>query len=353
MDFSSRIGLPQGDKCTPDGIGTGSPRPVIAVTMATSRQGTAVVRHLSKSGIFEIRAIARSPFSKQAMNLAKLPNVNVVKGDLLEAETLESAFSGVYGIFGNTTPTKGWVLGRGSMVRDYEIAQGKNLIDAVKNHAHSGALKHFIFSSVCKPKDPLKSDPAPGHFTSKWSIEEYILINGLKQISTIIRPVSYFENFDTNLPGVQISKTVFPGVVDKDKVWQTIAVDDVGQWVKAVFKNPKMFLGESINIAGEELTGMEMAALWQKIKSTGTQSVQYSMVPRKIMNLIEHDIGLMANWIERAGYGADLKKLRILANELDITITSLSSWLREKDSLNNSTKMSNVSDLRSRFIPVT
>ena len=36
------------------------------------------------------------------------------------------------------------------------------------------------------------------------------------------------------------------------------------------------------------------------------------MVPRQLMNFIEHDIALMASWIERAGYGADLKSLKIL-----------------------------------------
>ena len=344
MNFSSRIGLSQSDFSSYENRILKSSRPVIAVTMATSRQGSSVVRHLSKNGIFNIRAITRSPFSKPAEDLAKLPNVEIVRGDLLEPESLERCFSGVYGIFGNTTPTKGWKLGRGSMVPEYEIEQGRNLVDVVKKLADLGTLKHFIFSSVCKPKDHLKSQPAPGHFTSKWSIEEYILINGLKKLSTILRPVSYFENFDSDLPGVQISKSMFPGVVHKDKVWQTIAVDDVGLWTKAVLENPQRFLGEAMNIAGEEMTGKEMAALWQKINGEKAKSVRYSMVPRKLMNFIEHDIALMANWIERAGYGADLKALKVLADELDITMTPLSCWLREKTSPSSTQKRLTVID---------
>ena len=75
-----------------------------------------------------------------------------------------------------------------------------------------------------------------------------------------------------------------------------------------------------------------MAALWQKAQGAQSPSVRYSMVPRKIMNFIEHDIGIMANWIERTGYGANLQALKVLANELDITITPFSQWLRKKAS---------------------
>ena len=80
--------------------------------MATSRQGYSVVKHLSKNDFFQIRAITRSPFTKRAELLAELPNVEIVEGDLLQRESLEKCFSGVYGIFGNTTPTKGGMLGR-------------------------------------------------------------------------------------------------------------------------------------------------------------------------------------------------------------------------------------------------
>ena len=78
------------------------------------------------------------------------------------------------------------------------------------------------------------------------------------------------------------------------------------------------------------MTGEEIAALWQTINGNRSSSVRYLMIPRKIMNLIEHDIGLMASWIKRAGYGADLKALKVLGDELGISMTQLSSWLKEK-----------------------
>ncbi len=349
MKSSDKTGLVQNSSNPPENLELNDSKPIIAVTMATSRQGYSVVKHLSKSGIFHIRALTRFPSSQKSEKLSRLDNVQIVKADLLEPETLERCFSGVYGIFGNTTPTKGWVLGRGSMVRDYEIKQGRNLIDIAKKFADLGTLKHFIFSSICKPKDPLKSHPAPGHFTSKWSIEEYILKQGLKELSTILRPVSYYENFNSDLPGIKISERIFPGVVHKNKIWQTIAVDDIGLWANAIFKNPQKFQGEALNIAGEEMTGEEMATLWQQLKGQDSPTVSYVMIPRRVVNLIEHDIGLMANWIERTGYGADLKQLKSLADELQITMTPLVNWLKHKDSQSRVSTHPYIFDLPRKF----
>ena len=67
------------------------------------------------------------------------------------------------------------------------------------------------------------------------------------------------------------------------------------------------------------------------------------------MNFIEQDIALMASWIERAGYGADLKALKVLANELDITMTPLSCWLKGKASVNTNKRLSNI-ELQKRYL---
>ena len=94
---------------------------VVAVTMATGRQGVGVVKELSQTDKYEIRAITRNVKSTKALELGSLNNVELVKGDLMDPESLNKAFEGVDVIFGNTTPTKGWKLFRGSIVRSYEM----------------------------------------------------------------------------------------------------------------------------------------------------------------------------------------------------------------------------------------
>lgn len=312
--------------------------PVIAVTMATSRQGIGVVKELSKTKKYQIRAITRNIKSQKALELGSLVNVELVKGDLMDPESLSRAFNGVDAIFGNTTPTKGWKVFRGSIVRSYEMEQGFNLINQVKAAYKKGRLNHFIFSSISKAKDPLKNDPAPGHFTSKWDIEEYIHKCGLKEITTVLRPVSYFENFENKLPGYTISKKIFPGIVNKDFKWQTIAVEDVGKWVRGVLSKPEKYKNQSINIAGEELTGIEMAVILQRLVASEGLQTNYVMIPRVAMKLLEYDIGVMADWIERTGYGADMNKLKMIQADLNIVPTSLKDWLKRKLEEQNKTQ---------------
>ena len=303
---------------------------VIAVTMATSRQGMGVVKELSRTNKYQIRAITRNIKSSKALEIGSLKKVELIKGDLMDPQSLNKAFDGVDAVFGNTTPTKGWKLFRGSIVRSYELEQGLNLINQVKIAYQKGKLNHFIFSSISKAKDPLKNDPAPGHFTSKWDIEEYIDKLELNKITTVLRPVSYFENFENKLPGYTISKKVFPGIVGKNYKWQTIAVEDIGKWVRGVLSKPEKYKNQSINIAGEELTGAEMAMILQKIVSAVGRQTNYVMIPRVAIKLLEYDIGVMADWIERSGYGADMNKLKMIQNELNIAPTSLRDWLKSK-----------------------
>ena len=208
----------------------------------------------------------------------------------------------------------------------------------VKNAYEKGKLNHFIFSSISKGKDPLKNGLAPGHFTSKWDIEEYINKVDLKQITTVLRPVSYFENFENKLPGYSISKTIFPGIVRKDVKWQTIAVEDIGKWVRGVLSKPEKYKNQSINIAGEELTGLEMAMTLERLVSSEGLQTNYVKIPRVAIKLLEYDIGVMADWIERSGYGADMKKLKIIQNDLNIVPTSLRDWLKAKLQNENKTQ---------------
>ena len=298
--------------------------------MATSRQGLGVVKELCRSNKYQIRAITRNPKAAKALEIASLHNVEVVKGDLLDPLSLKKAFEGVEVIFGNTTPTKGWKLFRGSIVRSYEIEQGLNLVNEVKFAYKKGTLNHFIFSSISKAKNPLKNDPAPSHFTSKWDIEEYIRKSGLRKITTVLRPVSYFENFENKLPGYSISKKIFPGIVGEDIKWQIIAVEDIGKWVRGILSKSDEFKNKAINIASEELTGKEMATTLQRLTYKEGIKTNYLKIPRIALKLLELDIGLMADWIERAGYGADMNQLKKIQNDLNIVPTSLEKWLKLK-----------------------
>ena len=74
------------------------------------------------------------------------------------------------------------------------------------------------------------------------------------------------------------------------------------------------------------------------VSSEGIQT-KYLMIPRIVINFLEYDLGVMADWIERSGYGADMVKLKMIQKELNIVPTSLRDWLIAK--LQNENKIRN------------
>ena len=73
-----------------------------------------------------------------------------------------------------------------------------------------------------------------------------------------------------------------------------------------------------------------MAMILQRLVSSEGFKTNYVMIPRIAIKCLEYDIGVMADWIERCGYGADMNKLKMVQNELNIVPTSLKEWLKAK-----------------------
>ncbi|KAK7425612.1 hypothetical protein QQZ08_007935 [Neonectria magnoliae] len=75
---------------------------VVTILGATGTQGGAVVRHLSKLGGFDLRAVTRNPSSDSASKLALLPNVTLYQGDMSRPDSLKDAFTGAEAVFAIT-----------------------------------------------------------------------------------------------------------------------------------------------------------------------------------------------------------------------------------------------------------
>ena len=107
---------------------------IVLVTGATGRQGGSVVSHMLEQG-WRLRALTRDPASGAAQALSRR-GVDVVRGDLEDPASLESAVKGLYGVY---SVQDFWSVGARR-----EVAQGKNLADA----AQKAGVAHFVYSSV-------------------------------------------------------------------------------------------------------------------------------------------------------------------------------------------------------------
>ncbi|MBD3343972.1 MAG: NAD(P)H-binding protein [Chitinivibrionales bacterium] len=265
----------------------------ILVTGATGRQGGAVARHLLKDG-WDLRALTRSPDKDEALAFRQ-KGVEIVKGDLGDPQSVRKALDGVYGVY---SVQQFWEHGFNK-----EVQQGKTLADEAKKVG----VAHFVYSSV---GSAYRSTGIP-HFESKWKIEEHIRSLGLRY--TILRPVFFMENFMASDMLSSIREGTLALGLDPQKRLQMIAVDDIGAFAALAFKNPDEYIGKEIDIAGDELTGPDIANGFAHIMQ---KEVKYHQIPIEEIQAFSDEYAIMMEWFNVRGYEADIPALRKTYPEL-------------------------------------
>lgn len=273
----------------------------ILVSGATGRQGNAVAKHLLKKG-FNVRALTRNLEQESAETLVE-QGVEIIEGNFDEPASLHHALDGIYGAYSVQNTKIAGVEG--------EIRQGK----AFANAAKDANIKHFVYSSVGGAERKTRIP----HFDSKWEIEKHI--RSLNLPATILRPVFFMDNWNRFKEPIFEGKLSLP--LSPDTPLQQIAVDDIGAFVALAFSHPSRWLGQTAEIAGDELTMTETAKIFSEITD---KEVQYQQVP---WDIFEEQAGkgsfAMHRWFEHQGYKADIKEL----NKEYPDLKSLKKFLRD------------------------
>ncbi len=260
---------------------------IIAVTGATGQQGGAVVLRLLADG-WKIRGLTRDP-SKVASHELAVAGVEVVAGDMEQRAQLKSAFEGAYGVF---SVQNYWLPMVGF---EGEVRQGKNVADAAK----AAGVKHLVYSSVGAAQRGMGQK----HFESKWIIEQYV--QSLNIPYTILRPVAFMENY--NWSRAQILNGYLPGRgIRLEKATQIIAVEDIAFFAALAFKDPKAFLGRTMELAGDELTDAQVAQVFAKVIG---RPVMVS-APNPRAGVSEDEAKASFNFFNGEAYTADIPALR-------------------------------------------
>jgi len=252
---------------------------IIAVVGATGAQGGGLVRAIlsDASGGFTARAITRHVSSDKAKELAKL-GAEVVAADVDDVESLKRAFNGAYGaycvtfFFEHFSPEK-------------EIAQAKAMARAAKDDG----LQHVIWSTFEDTRKwvPLSDNRMPtlmgkykvAHFDAKAEANEAFTELGVP--TTFLLTSFYWENLiyfgqgPKKGPDGKLAITFPMG----DKKLPGIAAEDIGKSAYGIFKTGREFIGKTVGVAGEHLTGVQMAAALTKALG---QEVRYNDVPPEV-----------------------------------------------------------------------
>jgi len=212
----------------------------ILVTGATGTIGRNVVQQLVQRGA-SVRALVRDPAK------ADFPaSVDVVKGDLLDVDSLCSAFQGVSTLF---------LLN--AVVPD-EFTQALVALNA----AREAGVNRVVYLSVIH-SDVYVNVP---HFAGKFGVERMIEKMGFS--ATILRP-AYFMSNDLTVKDVVVNHGVYPmpigarglAMIDVRDIAEIAAIELLH---RAHATRPMPL--ERINLVGPDtLTGSDVAAVWSDV----------------------------------------------------------------------------------------
>ncbi len=120
----------------------------------------------------------------------------------------------------------------------------------------------------------------------------------------------------------QILGGAFPSPLNPDKPLQQLALEDLGAFVAETFAAPDQWLGQEVDLAGDELTMPEVAETFGHIIDKEVCHVQTGW--EEFRQAAGEEIYEMYRWFEEEGYEADIEALRTKGHDL----TSLGEYLR-------------------------
>ena len=249
---------------------------IIAVVGATGAQGGGLVRAIMSDAKspFTARALTRDIDSDKAKFLSNL-GAEVVAADVDDEESLKRAFKGGYGVY---CVTFFWA----HFSPEKEIANATAMARAAK----AAGVQHAIWSTFEDTRKwvPLSDNRMPtlqgkykvAHFDAKSEADQVFRDLGVP--TTFLLTSFYWENLiyfglgPKKGPDGKLAITFPMG----NKKLPGMSSEDIGRCAYGIFKKGREFIGKTLGIAGEHLTGAQMAIALTKALG---QEVRYNDVP--------------------------------------------------------------------------
>ena len=299
---------------------------VIAVVGATGAQGGGLVRAICRDGEFAARAVVRDPSSEKAKALAAL-GAEIVPGDVDDAESLARAFAGAYATYcvtfywAHTSPER-------------EVRQARNLAKASK----VGGAQHVIWSTLEDTRKwvPLDDQRMPTlmgsykvpHFDAKAEADSYFRELGLPL--TLLYASFYWDNFIYFGMGPRKAPdgTLTLDLPLANKKMTGIVAEDIGKCALGVFKRGAQYIGKSVGLASDALTGAQIAAAFSKALG---REVRYNAVPFDVYRGLgfpgAEDLGNMFQFYAEFEDVLLASRDIALSRSLDPELESFDAWL--------------------------
>lgn len=278
----------------------------VLVTGATGNQGGAVTQALLARG-HKVRAFTRNPDSPSAKKLSN-QGVDVIQGNFDDSGKLINVLQNVDAFYLMGTPFEAGV--------DGESKQGIALANAAK----AANVGHLVYGSVASAE---QNTNIP-HFDSKYKVEEHIKTLDIPY--TISAPVYFMDNAVAPWAIDALKTGKIPAAMPGDRILQQISVKNIGDFVASLITRRSSVFGKRFNIAGDELTGEQSAAI---LSQAIGKPVQFESFPVSALKQQDADMGAMFEWFDTTGYDVDIKALH--SEFSDIEWLSYSDWAHSQN----------------------
>ncbi|HUS02525.1 MAG TPA: NmrA/HSCARG family protein, partial [Chitinophagaceae bacterium] len=307
---------------------------IITIFGATGAQGGGLAHAIlsDKNSEFSVRAVTRDTNSDKAKKLAKM-GAELVTADIDDKQSLAKALQGAYGAY---FVTFFWA----HFSAERELAEVKSMAEAAKE----AGIKHAIWSTLEDTRKwvPLDDNRMPTlhgkykvpHFDGKGEADKFFTDAGVPV--TFFRASFYWDNliYFGNGPKKGPDGKLYLTFPLDDKKMAGIASEDIGKCAYGIFKKGDELIGKTVGVAGEHLTGQEMAAALTK--ALGEEVIYNNVSPETFRGFGfpgADDLGNMFQFYrdfeEVCNSVRDVK----VSRELNPELKTFEQWLSEKGKL--------------------
>jgi uncharacterized protein YbjT (DUF2867 family) len=263
-------------------------QPAIAVSGATGAQGGATARALLRAGR-PVRALTRNPDGAGALRLRQL-GAQITYADFTDRSSLDAALAGATALFAVTTPFETDV--------DQEVKDGFTLLDAA---AATATIGHIVFTSAANAD----RDTGIPHFDSKYRLEQHLAASGMPW--TVIAPAAFMDQYAEEWTLQGLREGVFGRPMPGDKPLALICAADIGAFAALVLTRTAEFAGRRIDIASDERTSHEIAAI---LATACGREIRFQEFPIEYAARYSPDLAAMFGYFATVGMRVDITALR-------------------------------------------
>jgi uncharacterized protein YbjT (DUF2867 family) len=284
----------------------------VLVIGATGQQGGAAARALLERG-WAVRALVRDE-NKPGARLLREAGASLVAGDLDDPGSVRAAMNSVSGVFLALT------MMTGPRVTPEGVAAEERRGTAVASLASEAGVRHLVYSSI----GGAGQGTGIPHIESKTRIEERI--RALDLPATILQPASFMDNFVSfNRPVLDGGDVVISLALRPQTRLPLVATRDIGVFAAIAFERPRRYLGQRVVVAGDCLTGPEIA---DAFGAASGLPARFRQLPIEQVRGFDPEVARMFEWMDaREGGEPDLAALRAEHPGL----LTLRDWLRAVD----------------------